>query len=61
MNLMRSICCFFSNQCGSEAGKGIKVDKDASTAVPGDANIAPEKTVRRAPHKTHGVSGDPKS
>jgi hypothetical protein len=43
MNLMRSLCCLFSNRCGCDAGEERRPQTDTSSAVPSDADIAPEK------------------
>jgi hypothetical protein len=56
MNLMRSICCLFSNRCASEAGEGGEADKD-SHKVAADANIAPEKPTPGATRKSKDPSG----
>ena len=50
MNLMRSICCFFSSRCTSEVPEGRKADREAGDTVGGDATA--QKSPRRATGET---------
>ena len=57
MNLMRSICCFFSSRCTSEVPEG-KADRGAGDTVRGDANTAGQKSPRRPTGETEKSGSD---
>ena len=58
MNLMRSICCFFSSRCTSEVPEGRKADPGAGDTVRGDANTAGQKSPRRPTGETEKSGSD---
>ena len=58
MNLMRSICCFFSSRCTGEDPERRK-DREAGDTVRGDANTAAQKSRRRPTGETEKSGSDP--
>jgi hypothetical protein len=59
MNLMRSICCFFSSRCTGEDPEGRKANREACDTVRGDANTAAQKSRRHPTGETEKSGSDP--
>jgi hypothetical protein len=56
MNLVQSICCFFSSRCASGAAEPKKADQDVETR---DAGTAPPPPRRATPETEDSLRGRP--